>query len=192
MRLLGLLPLGFFLANLAANFGEGHPGNSLWMCYLANLLLAAGLLLNRPEPIRPGAIWILPGIPLWLMDMISTGIVRPTGVLAHLGGAAVGIFALSRFRVGRRAWLHAFLLFLAVQQLCRWATPPDLNVNLAHGIYAGWEQMFTGYWSYWITTSVFMALALWITGRLLILFFPPHPVQTGGLHAHGAASTQAA
>jgi hypothetical protein len=65
-------------------------------------------------------------------------------------------------------------------------------VNLAHGIYAGWEQMFTGYWSYWITTSVFMALALWITGRLLILFFPPHPVQTGGLHAHGAASTQAA
>lgn len=192
MRLLGLLPLGFFLANLAANFREGHPGNSLWMCYLANLLLAAGLFLARPELLRPGALWILPGIPLWMLDMISTGIVRPTGVLAHLGGAAVGIYALGRYRAGRGAWLHAFLLFLAVQQLCRWVTPPDLNVNLAHGIYAGWEKMFPGYWAYWAATSVLMACALWMTGRLLILFFPPRPAVTGGRHAHGVASARAA
>jgi hypothetical protein len=177
MRFLGLLPLGFFLANLAANYGEGHIGNSLWMCYLANLLLAAGLLLARPELLRPGAIWILPGLPLWLMDMIRTGIVRPTGVFAHLGGAAVGMIALGRFRAGRFAWLQAFLLFLAVQQLCRWITPADLNVNLAHAIYSGSERMFSGYLSYWFTTSALMALALWITGRLLILLFPPRPAE---------------
>ena len=186
MRLLGLLPLGFFLANLAANHGEGHPANSLWMCYLANLLLAAGLFLGRPGLLRPGALWILPGLPLWLMDMVRTGIIRPTGVLAHLGGAAVGMFALSRFRAGREAWLHALLLFLAVQQLCRWVTPPDLNVNLAHGIYEGSEGMFTEYWIYWLATSALMAAALWTTGRLLILLFPSHPAGQGGLHAHGS------
>lgn len=185
MRLLGLLPLGFFLANLSANYREGHVGNSLWMCYLANLLLAAGLLLARPELLRTGAIWILPGLPLWLMDMIRTGIIRPTGVLAHLGGAAVGLFALRVFRAGRFAWLHAFLLYLAVQQLCRWITPPDLNVNLAHAVYEGSEKMFREYRTYWLATSALMALALWITGRLLILLFPPRTAEKGGLHAHG-------
>jgi hypothetical protein len=179
MRLLGLLPLGFFFANAAANYGEGHVGNSLWMCYLANLLLAAGLLLARPELMRPGAIWILPGIPLWLMDMIRTGIIRPTGVIAHLGGAAVGLIALGRFRAGRWAWLQAFLIYIAVQQLCRWFTPPDLNVNLAHGVYEGSRGMFASYWIYWIATSALMALALWITGRLLILLFPSRPSGIG-------------
>lgn len=175
MRALGLLPLGFFLANLAANYGEGHVGNSLWMCYLANLLLAAGLFLARPELLRPGAIWILPGIPLWLMDMLRTGIVRPTGVLAHVGGAVVGLIALGRYRAGRWAWLHAFLLYLSVQWLCRWITRPDLNVNLAHGVYEGSANLFRQYWTYWLATSALMAIALWMTGRLLILLFPPRP-----------------
>ena len=42
-RLLGLLPLVFFLAQTIHYRRVGGMGNLLWMCNLGNLLLAIGL-----------------------------------------------------------------------------------------------------------------------------------------------------
>ncbi len=45
-RLIGLLPLTFFLAQAIHYWRVGGMGNLLWMCNVGNLLLSVGLFLT--------------------------------------------------------------------------------------------------------------------------------------------------
>jgi hypothetical protein len=169
---LGLLPALFFLAYLALVLQRGRAADSLWMCHVANLILAAGIVADRPRVIAPAVAWIVLGIPLWAFDLWRTGDAIAVSVLSHLGGLAVGLYALSRVRLSYNPWLPALLAYLVVQQLCRWLTPAALNVNLAHRPYEGWEGMPGGYGAYWLMLAVGAALALWGIGRVLMVLFP--------------------
>ncbi|HUW62490.1 MAG TPA: hypothetical protein VMZ06_15905 [Candidatus Bathyarchaeia archaeon] len=173
-RLLGLVPLTIFLLHFHYNWSQGNPGHVLWMCHVSNLALAIGLLLGHRGLIRLAPIWLLPGIPLWIMDMLSTRQMPPITFLSHLVCPVVGLIALREVRAGRWTWLRAFLWFLFIQQISRMFTPPELNVNVAHSIYPGWERFFTAYWQYWLFTAASSALALYVVGRLLLWFAPPH------------------
>ena len=64
-RLIGLLPLTFFLAQAIHYWRVGGMGNLLWMCNVGNLLLSVGLFLNHRELIRAAAIWTIPGLGIW-------------------------------------------------------------------------------------------------------------------------------
>jgi hypothetical protein len=171
-RALGLLPLAFFAAHLAAHARAGTPAHMLWMCHLANLALGAGLLLDAPALARVGVLWLLPGLPLWASDVVQTGELAPTSALAHLGGLAVGLAVLPALGVGRRAWSHALGLYILAQLACRAATPASLNVNVAHRVREGWEGLFPAYWQYWLFTTSSAAACLWALGRLLAGLFP--------------------
>jgi hypothetical protein len=48
----------------------------------------------------------------------------------------------------RHAWWQAVLAFLALQQVCRWLTPPAANINLAFAVWQGWEARFPSYPAY--------------------------------------------
>lgn len=169
--LLGALPLFFFVLYLAAAAQRGRAADSLWMCHVANLVLATGIFVRRPRLVGIALAWIVLGIPLWALDMWGSGEVIPASVLSHLGGLAVGMYAAWRLRLSSNPWLGALLLFLAVQQLCRWLTPEALNVNLAHAEYEGWEGAFGGYRGYWLATTLAGAAVLWGVGGLLTLWF---------------------
>jgi hypothetical protein len=170
--LLGVLPALFFLAYFAFVLERGKAADSLWMCHVSNLILAAGIVASRPRVIALAVAWIILGIPLWAFDMWRTGEAIPASVLSHLGGLAVGLYALSRVRISYNPWLYALLVYLVVQQLCRWITPAELNVNLAHRVYEGWEGVPGGYSTYWLMLAAGAALALWGIGRLLMVLFP--------------------
>jgi hypothetical protein len=176
-RLLGLAPLVIFLVHLHHNWSQGNPGHALWMCHVSNLALALGLLFAKPALIRAAVIWLIPGIPLWIMDMARTGQTPVITFFSHLVCPAVGLAALWRIRANRWTWLHALGAYLLCQQLARMVTPPDLNVNVAHSIYPGWERFFGAYWQYWIFTTLCAAGGLWLLGRLLLKAMPPVQAQ---------------
>lgn len=158
--LLGLAGLGLFAQKLAHDLPLGLGPNNLWLCHLGNLLMGAGLLAARWPLARVGALWLLPGVAVWLIDIAVTGRTTLPSVLSHLGGLALALQVSRRTPFRPTDALAAWLGFLLVQQACRWWTPAALNVNLAHAIYPGWERFFSGYFVYALVIALGTGAAL--------------------------------
>jgi hypothetical protein len=171
-RLVGLLPLIFFLSQAVHYWRVGGAGNLLWMCNIGNLLLAIGLFIERRELIRAAAIWTIPGLAIWILYVVLKYEVALSGILAHVGGVLVGLFVLRNVRMDRIAWAYAFAWYLVLQLAARLFTSPDLNVNVAFRIQTGWETTFTSYWKFWIVMSAVVAAGLWVIGLVLSLIWP--------------------
>src|SRR2546425_1233385 len=112
-RLMGVLPLIFFLAQTVHYWRGDGLGNLLWMCNIGNLLLALGLFLGHRELIRAAAIWMIPGLGVWIWYVVKDAGFSST--LAHVGGIVIGLIALRRVRMDRIAWIYAFTWYLFMQ-----------------------------------------------------------------------------
>ena len=175
-RLLGLLPLAFFVAQVIHYWRFGGLGNLAWMCNVGNLLLAIGLFLNHKELIRASGIWTVPGLGIWFWYVWLSGSTAFSSTLAHVGGIIVGMFVVSRVRMDRIAWLYAFAWYLFMQLVSRTITSPELNANVAHHIQQGWENTFSSYWKFWLVMTVLVAAALWLIGIALSWIWPARSV----------------
>lgn len=173
MRLVGLLPLFFFIAQGVHYWRINELGHLLWMCNVGNLLLAMGLFLEKPLVVRLAAIWTIPGLIVWFIYVVLAWGVFLTSTLAHVGGIIVAMFVLTRYRMDRTAWRWAFGWYLMVQFASRFVTPRELNVNLAHTIQPGWESGFGSYWVFWLTLTGVTVVVLWLSGLLLWSIFEP-------------------
>jgi hypothetical protein len=171
-RLLGFLPLIFFLAQTIHYWRVGGLGNLLWMCNVGNLVLASGLFFGRPELIRAAAIWTIPGLGIWIRYVFLEYEIVFSSILAHVGGIAIGLIALRKVRMDRIAWAYAFAWYLILQLAARFFTSPELNVNLAFRIQTGWEPTFSSYWKFWIVMSAVGAAGLWVIGKILSWLWP--------------------
>ena len=172
LRLLGILPLIFFLAQCVHYWRRNELGNLLWMCNVGNLLLAIGLFLEKHRVIRLAAIWTIPGLFVWFVYVVLPWSPFLSSTLAHVGGLVVAMIALTRVRMDRTAWRWAFGWYLMVQLASRFVTPAELNVNLAHGMQPGWERAFGTYWLFWLVLTVVTAVVLWLCGLLLWGIWP--------------------
>jgi hypothetical protein len=173
LRLLGVLPLIFFLIQFLHYRHYGGLGNLLWMCNAGNVLLGIGLLVGHREAIRAAAIWTIPGLAIWIKYVLLTsGGFYFSTTQAHVGGIIVGMIALRRIGMDERAWLYAFAWYLLTQLAARLFASPELNVNVAHGIQAGWEKTFSSYWKFWMVMTVVVAIGLWVIGKALSLIWP--------------------
>jgi hypothetical protein len=171
-RLIGLLPLAFFLAQAIHYWRAGGLGNLLWMCNIGNLLLAAGLFLSHRELIRAAAIWTIPGLGIWIRYVLFEYDFVVSSALAHVGGIVVALIVLRRLRMDRIAWVYAFVWYLFLQLVSRLATDPRLNVNVAHRIQIGWGNAFGSYWKFWIVMTALVAFCLWAIGIVLSWIWP--------------------
>jgi len=172
MRLLGLLPLLFFIGQFVHYWQINELGHMLWMCNIGNLVLAIGLFAERPLLIRVAAIWTIPGLIVWFLYVVLAWGVFLTSTLAHVGGIAVAAIALKTYRMDRNTWLYAFGWVLLMQIVSRLFTAPRLNVNLAHAVQPGWEGAFTSYWSFWLVLTIATAVVLWLSGLLWRSLWP--------------------
>jgi hypothetical protein len=177
-RVIGLLPLTFFLAQMIHYWRVGGMGNLFWMCNVGNLLLALGIFLNHRELIRAAAIWTIPGLLLWVRYVLFDYDFVVSSALAHVGGIIVGLIVLSRVRMDRIAWVYAFVWYLFMQLVSRQATDPRLNVNVAHRIQTGWEQAFTSYWKFWVVMTGLTAFCLWAIGLTLSWIWPARDAES--------------
>ncbi len=171
-RLLGLLPLAFFLAQTLHYWRAGGLGNLLWMCNVGNLVLAIGLFLAHRELIRAAAIWTIPGLVIWFLYVRLNSPTPFSSTLAHVGGIIVGLMVLRRVRMDRIAWVYAFAWYLFLQLASPLLTPAELNVNVAHHIQPGWENAFSSYWKFWIVMTAVVAAGLWLIGIALSWVWP--------------------
>ena len=171
-RLLGIFPLIFFLAQFVHYWKIDELGHLLWMCNVGNLILALGLFLEKPVVIRSAAIWTIPGFVVWIIYVVLAWGVFLTSTLAHVGGLAAALLALTRYGMDRNAWRWAFAWYLLVQLASRLVTPAALNVNLAHRIQPGWENAFQSYLSFWIVLTLVTGIGLWLSGLLLWRIWP--------------------
>jgi hypothetical protein len=164
LRLLGLLPVLFFVAQVIHYWRINQLGHLFWMCNVGNLLLALGLFIEKPSLVRLAAIWTIPGLFVWFVYVVLAWGMFLSSTLAHVGGLAVAVFAVRAYGMDRNSWLYAFGWYLLVQLLSRFFTAPDLNVNLAHAIQPGWERPFGSYWAFWLTLTIFSVVVLWLSG----------------------------
>ena len=175
-RLIGLLPLTFFLAQAFHYWRVGGMGNLLWMCNIGNVLLAVGLFFYHREMIRAAAIWTIPGLGIWIRYVVLEYDFVVSSALAHVGGIVVALIVLRRVRMDRTAWVYAFVWYLVMQVVSRLVTDPRLNVNVAHRIQTGWENAFSSYWKFWIVMTALVAFCLWAIGMVLSWRWPaPEP-----------------
>lgn len=187
LRLLGILPLIFFLAQALHYWPINQLGHLLWMCNVGNLLLAIGLFLDKHRVIRLAAIWTIPGLFIWFVFVVLPWSPFLSSTLAHVGGLAVAIIALRKVGMDRTAWRWAFGWYLMVQLASRFVTPADLNVNLAHAMQPGWDQAFHSYWTFWLVMTVITAVVLWLSGLFLWSIWP---AEGSGLFSRRGAKTQ--
>jgi hypothetical protein len=187
-RLLGILPLIFFLAQAIHYWEINELGHMLWMCNIGNLVLAIGLFLGNAILIRVAVLWMIPGLIVWgiyvtpTWGMLLTGqysLSQIFGVLsstfAHLGGLSVGVVALRRIRMDKRAWLYAFAWYFLMQLVSRLLTPPAMNVNLSHRIQDGFETAFSAYWKFWLLLTLIVGVSAW---GLVAIFYRLWPTTT--------------
>src|SRR5688572_5584435 len=85
-RLLGILPLVFFLFQGIHYWRIGELGHTLWMCNIGNLVLAIGLFLSNTTLIRVAALWMIPGLAVWFTYVVLPWGVFLSSTLAHVGG----------------------------------------------------------------------------------------------------------
>ncbi len=172
-RLLGLIPLLLFIARLINLFNTNEIGHILWMCHISNLMLAIALFSAWPFLVQISVPWLLFGLPLWILDVTQVGLVGGlTSFGTHVGGLIIGLVALSKMTYNKNMWIYAFVWYLTVQQICRMFTPSELNVNIAHMVYQGWETMFSVYWQYWLVTTISVALSMWLIEKIFLKLFP--------------------
>lgn len=171
-RLLGFLPLVFFLTQAVHYWRINELGHMLWMCNIGNLLMAVGLFLNRPLLIRVATIWMVPGLAVWVVYVVLEWGVFLSSTLAHVGGLAVGLIAIRKVRIDRKAWVYALVWYFVIQLLSYLITPPALNVNVAHAVAPGWEQTFSAYWKFWLVLALVTIAVLWSINILLYNLWP--------------------
>lgn len=170
--LLGVLPLFFFTLHAFMLWRDGGWPHMLWMCIIGNLFVAVGIFLRWALSIRIGVSWLMLGLGLWLWFVVAREGTTVPSVLAHVGGLAVGLVAVSKVGADRNTWLYASVWYIVIQQVCRMATPAELNVNIAHRVYDGLEHFFATYDIFWAASTMLAAFGLWVIGIGLQRMWP--------------------
>lgn len=159
---LGLLAILFYGAHAVYHLTHGFPENLLWACHLGSLAVGVGLTFRLPTLNAVGVLWLAVGTPLWIAGRLGGGDLVITSSLTHLGGLAIGVYGMRRFGVPRHVALQASAGIVVLHLLSRWTSPQDRNVNLARGIWTGFDRVFSSHWSFLI--AVFLALVVAFAG----------------------------
>jgi hypothetical protein len=119
-----------------------------------------------------GLLWLAVGTPLWLLDLAAGAALAPTSALTHLGGYGVGLAAVARTGMPRHAWWQAVAGLAALQEACRWWTPPAANVNAAFAVYERFEGWFPSYAAYLTALGAAAAAVFWALETVLRRWYP--------------------
>jgi hypothetical protein len=169
---LGLLAFGFYLVHATYNVLDHHPENLLWSCHLATVLV--GIAFLRGSAIVNGIafLWLLIGDLIWAIDLANGGEFLPTSLCTHIGGLILSLIALAKLGMPRQVWWKAMLAISVLQGVTRQTVPPAGNVNLAFGVWPGWESVFRSYLVFELMLLVsmlsFFFIAETVTRRILV------------------------
>jgi hypothetical protein len=176
IRLIGLLPIFFFLLRFIALYKNNTPQEILWICHLNNLFLGIGILILSAFIIRTMFIWLIIGLPLWLINLMLSGDFTLTSAATHFGGVLIGGYFFFKLIPKRGSWLPAILWMTLMQLICHLFTDPSLNINTSFQMRPEYQWLFTAYWQYWLYMIASLSAALWTTDFLffkLLKYYRP-------------------
>lgn len=142
---LAALALCFYALHAGYHIAEGHAGEALWACHVANVVAAAGLWQRSPRALTVAIQWLVLGNAMWVLYLTDGGTLLPTSLLTHLGGLVVALVGCRRYGVVRGSWRVATAGLVSLQVVSRLLTPARDNVNIAWRVYDGWEKTFPNY-----------------------------------------------
>lgn len=153
--LLGIAAVACYAIHAALHLFQGEWYDLFWACHVAALFVGAGLLTRHAAMNGVGVLLGLMGLPLWLADLAAGGEFLPTSILTHVVALGIGLYGTVRLGMPRGVWWRAALVLVGLIGLCRLATPPGPNVNVAFAIQHGWERHFASHASYlaWMVAS---------------------------------------
>ncbi|MFY9553117.1 MAG: hypothetical protein WAV20_06935 [Blastocatellia bacterium] len=147
----GIAALACYAIHAGFHVAQGRPEEVLWMCHLGAALVGVGLLISSATTNGIGTSFLLVGTPLWLMYLAGGGEFYPTSCFPHIGGLAIGLYAVRRLGLPSGTWWKAVIALITLVGLCRLITPRQANVNVAFAVYPGVEQYFTSHGIYLVT-----------------------------------------
>ena len=120
-------------------------------------------------------MWLVLGLPLWVMELAAHGGFEPTAALTHVGGLVLGLLGIHRLGLPGPVWWKAAAALTVLYFVSRWTTPVEANINLAFSIWPGWEPYFPCYRVYLLAIAAWCMLVFAGTQCVLRLtgFAPP-------------------
>jgi hypothetical protein len=156
------------LALHAATKGLARLPELLWLCHVATVLLALGLLASSRGLVAIGFLMhVALGMPSFLIDVAFGERPSPTSWLVHVLPLVAGWFGLRHTGLPPRTWLAAWGTVLVTLVISILVTPVALNVNLMHGAWGPMKEVLPGAWSVRLFHSL-EALALLFGAELLL------------------------
>ena len=154
-RLAGLALLLMLAAHAAVKVPLGLLPEMLWVCHLATLLSALGLLSGRPRLAVVGGLFhVAVGFTGWVLEIVLHGTTL-TSTLLHLSTPLIGLWMARRHGIPGWLPLGGLGLWGAGLAIGRLFSP-ELNLNLAWRAYDVWPPETPG----WISQSCNLALLL--------------------------------
>ncbi len=152
----------------------------LWSCHVASTLLAVSILLGWRTGVAAGWLFHLGiGLPAWAVEIVVTrGTFGGAAVIGHLLATSILVHALPlvagavwlqfpRAPLPRRAIALAWLIQIGLIPISRVLTPPNLNINLAHGIWPSVSGMFSRLWLFQSVISLLCLASLLLVASLI-------------------------
>ena len=158
----GVLALFFFLIHAAVLVHAGEPYHILWSCHLACLMVGIALLLRLPWLLAVSFLWLAMGVPLWLLNLITSCDLMLTSTLSHIGGLIIAVYGLRFETIPRFSWAAATAGFIVLGGFSRLVTPRYANVNLSFAVWQGWEDKFPSHFWYVVMLLTIAAFTFWI------------------------------
>jgi hypothetical protein len=115
-RMIGVLPVIIFIARLIQYTQIGTPDWILASCHISNLMVGVGMIFGAPLLIRVATIWLIIGLPMWILDAVVTQELWWSSIYSHVGGFLIGLYAIGKARATGRSWLPSLIWFA----FCKW------------------------------------------------------------------------
>ena len=162
------LAIAFYLIHAGVLIYSQQAHHIIWSCHLGCLLVGVGLLTAQSWLSSIGFLWLALGVPLWILNVLTSHEFMLTSTFSHLGGLAIAIYGFKFLKMPRFTWAAATAGLVLLGLFSRLVTPDYANVNLAFAVWKGWEETFPSYFWYavlLITVAIFSFLILELVVR---------------------------
>lgn len=153
----GLLPFTFVIFAAWDYYLHSSLYELFWLCNIFNVTLGIGILFKKPSWIWISTLWLIAGIPLWMMSVATEHSFYIHAVFTHFVAAMIGIGALQGGARDPRVWWKALLLGLVIQTVTHVATPEQYNINISFRAYSFVAPYISQFWLYCLLSTTFFA-----------------------------------
>jgi len=168
----GTLAVLFYGIHAGVLIHGKEPYHLIWSCHLGCILVGAGLLIPQPWLFSTGFFWLTMGVPLWILNVLTSDDFMLTSTFSHIGGIAIAICGLKLLKMPRYSWAAATAGLVILGAISRSVTPEHANVNLSFSVWKGWEETFPSYFWYVAMLLSTAAIAFFVLEWMIRKFQP--------------------